>query len=107
MSIIVKLKKSISPKHKYTAYFYKNGKVFKVVSFGASGYKDFTIYSRQNNKELAEEKKANYLARHRPNENWNDPYSHGALSRWILWNKPTIKASFIDYSIRFGFIPPL
>jgi hypothetical protein len=35
-------------------------------------------------------------------ENWKDPTSAGALSRWILWNKPTFKASLADYKRRFG-----
>jgi hypothetical protein len=28
--------------------------------------------------------------------------SAGALSRWILWNKPTLAASIKDYKKRFG-----
>lgn len=31
----------------------------------------------------------NYIARHRPNEDWNDYKSAGALSRWILWGAST------------------
>lgn len=30
-----------------------------------------------------------YLARHRPNEDWNDYKSAGSLSRWILWGQST------------------
>jgi len=26
-----------------------------------------------------------YLKRHEKNEDWNDPYSAGALSRYLLW----------------------
>jgi hypothetical protein len=51
---------------------------------------DYTIYSKQDPK-LAKQKKESYLARHRENEDWNDVMSAGALSRWILWNKPTLK----------------
>jgi len=35
-------------------------------------------------------------------ENWNDPTSAGALSRWILWNKPSFKGSVADFKKRFG-----
>lgn len=43
-----------------------------------------------------------YLTRHRGmNEDWNDPTTAGALSRWILWNKPTFNASLADYKRRF------
>ncbi len=34
-------------------------------------------------------KRDNYLKRHLKNENWNDPYSAGALSRWLLWGDYT------------------
>lgn len=62
--------------------------------FGATGYTDYTLSKDPVRKEL-------YLDRHRKNENWNDPKSAGALSRWILWNLPTIEASFKDYKRRF------
>ena len=45
--------------------------------------------------------KNNYLARHKKNENWNDPMSAGALSRFLLWNKKSFKSSFIDYQKKF------
>lgn len=66
----------------------------KIVYFGAKGYEDFTTSGD-------EAKKAAYLKRHEPRENWNNPYTAGALARWILWNKPTIKASISDYKKRF------
>lgn len=65
--------------------------------FGAIGYDDFTTFPE----EIREERKKRYLNRHRKNENWNDPKSAGALSRWILWNLPTIEASLRDYKRRF------
>jgi len=63
--------------------------------------KDFTIYSK-GDKDVAKEKKASYLARHRVNENWNDATSAGALSRWILWNLPTQEASIAEFKKRFN-----
>jgi hypothetical protein len=30
-------------------------------------------------------KRENYIKRHEVNEDFNNPYSAGALSRWILW----------------------
>lgn len=50
-----------------------------------------------------EERKQRYINRHAKNENWKDPTTAGALSRWILWNKPTLQASIIDYKKKFGF----
>ena len=44
-----------------------------------------------------------YLKRHQVRENWNDPTSRGALSRFILWS-PTrsIDLSTRAYRKRFG-----
>ena len=65
------------------------------VSFGAKGMSDFTIHKDEKRKER-------YLARHKGmNEDWNDPTTPGALSRWILWNKPTLEASIKDFKNRF------
>jgi hypothetical protein len=50
--------------------------------FGASGYMDYT----QHHDKL---RRANYLSRHRTNEDWNDYKSAGALSRWLLWGEST------------------
>lgn len=63
--------------------------------FGAEGFEDFTTTGD-------EDRKQRYLDRHRPNENWNDFRSAGALARWILWNKPTLSASIQDYKRRFN-----
>jgi len=58
---------------------YANG---KVVHFGLEGGK---TYIDEGDKI----KRAAYLARHQKRENWNDPYSAGALSRWLLWGDST------------------
>lgn len=88
-----KIVKSKNPKKKYDAYF-KIDDHEKVVSFGAKGYSDFTI-----NKD--EKRKERYLNRHK-NENWDDVTSAGALSRYILWNKKTLKSSIKDFKKRFN-----
>lgn len=71
----------------------KNGRK-KTTHFGSMGMSDFTI-----NKDEARKKR--YLDRHRKRENWTDYTSAGALSRWLLWNKPTYKASLADFKTRF------
>ena len=87
---------SISPAndgvHKYRAVFEDPQ---KTTVFGAVAYSDYT----QHRNEL---RKESYLARHRTRENWNDPTSAGGLSRWILWNKPTLAASIEDFKKRFS-----
>ena len=46
-------------------------------------------------------RKKNYISRHSKRENWKSPKSAGALSRWVLWNKPSLKGSIADYKKRF------
>jgi hypothetical protein len=93
---LLKIVKSSNPKKKLDAYF-KNEDTGreKKVSFGASGYSDFT-------KHKDPERKARYDARHKEKENWNKPDTPGALAKYILWNKPTLKASKADYKKRFN-----
>lgn len=74
----------------------------KEVSFGASGYMDFTLYSKED-KELAEQKKKAYIARHKVNEDWTDASTAGFWSRWILWNQPTIEKSMDFMEDKYGF----
>lgn len=92
---LIKIVKSTRPEKKYMAIFEKNGKR-KTTHFGSFGMSDFTKH-----KDL--ERKKRYLSRHRKNENWNDPTTAGALSKNILWNKPTLRASIVDYKRRFHF----
>jgi len=56
----------------------------KHVDFGALGYSDYTLHKD-------EDRKNRYINRHRKNENWNDYYSAGYWSRWLLWEEPTLK----------------
>ena len=78
---------------KYTAVFQVDDKT-KTTHFGASGYTDF-IKSGGDLK-----RKKAYIARHKK-ENWTTPMTAGTLSRYILWNLPTLKASIADYKKRF------
>ena len=57
---------------------------------------DYTKHKDKDRKKL-------YLNRHKKNENWNSPMTAGALSRWILWNKPTLKASIDNYKKKFNY----
>jgi hypothetical protein len=89
----VDIKKSTKKGKKFMAVFDCDGKL-KTIHFGAEGMSDFT-------KHKDKKRKARYLKRHAPRENWNNPETAGALSRWILWNKPTLKASISDFKKRF------
>jgi hypothetical protein len=94
--IYIQLLKSEVDGKKYTAVFFnKERKKIKTTHFGSAGMSDFT-------KHKDEERKERYIARHSANENWNDYMTAGALSRWILWNKPTLSASYNAYIKKFG-----
>ena len=86
----MKLEKATDRVHKWVAIFDDGTKT----KFGAAGMSDFTLTRDKHRREL-------YLIRHAKNENWRDPKSAGALSRWILWNLPTIEESLRDYKRRF------
>ena len=92
----VKIEKSTSKTKKFKATFYdKDKKKIRSIQFGAKGYSDYTIHKD-------DERKKRYINRHKKNENWNDPKSAGALSRYILWNKTTLSASISDFKRRFS-----
>ena len=94
MKVIIK--KSTNKNKKYMAIFYDNsGKKIKTTHFGAAGMSDFTKHKDAERKKL-------YLKRHKKNEKWNDFMTAGSLSRWILWNKPSLKESINDYKLRFS-----
>jgi hypothetical protein len=83
--------KSDKPDKKYYIITNKNKKVY----FGTSGMSDYTIHKD-------EARKQRYINRHQKNENWNDINTAGAWSRWLLWNKPSIRASYSDIKSRFN-----
>ena len=92
----VEIKPSTQKDKKLMAIFYDDdGKKKKTTHFGAKGMSDFTIHKDK-------ERKERYLDRHRKRENWDSFMTAGSLSRWILWNKPTLKASISDYKKRFN-----
>lgn len=91
----VVIKPSTNKEKKYMAIFYDGDKKVKTTHFGQKGADDYTITKN-------EERKNAYISRHKTRENWNDYKSAGALSRWILWNKPTLEASINNYKKKFN-----
>jgi len=92
--ISVKITESNRKDKKLKAVFKdKEGKI-KTIHFGAKGYEDYTIHKDDKRKER-------YISRHQKNEDWTKPDTAGSLSRFILWNKKTLKNSINDYVKRF------
>ena len=69
----------------------------KRVKFGGKGCMDYTLYYARDGPEVARRKRAAYIARHRVREHWKDPTSRGALSRFILWEYPTLREAAHKY----------
>jgi hypothetical protein len=90
------LRRSHKPEKKWDAVFIKDDGKEKVVSFGAAGMSDYTKHRDKTRKQR-------YLKRHgNMGESWQKPDTPGALARWVLWNKPSLRASLADYKKRFN-----
>ncbi len=85
----VVIKKSNKEGKKLMAIFTMSNGRAKTTHFGSAGMDDYT-------KTRDKEQRQRYLKRHRRNENWNNPVSAGALSRWILWGPFTSKQKNIS-----------
>ena len=88
----MRLVKSTDGVHKWVAEF-DDGTHTR---FGAVGYDDYTTGHDKD-------QRLRYLPRHRKNENWSNPKSAGALSRFILWGDSTsIETNLAAYKRRFN-----
>ena len=94
------IKLTINPSHlknkKFDAIFEKKGFDPLITPFGAKGYTDFTSNHDEN-------KKMNYIKRHRNTEDWENPYSAGSLSRYVLWETDNLDLNIRLFKKKFGF----
>ena len=101
------LQKSKNPMKKWDANFILPDGKQKLVSFGAAGMRDFTLLPRRTpeEREAALKVRRSYITRHAGmGENWRNPLTAGALSRWILWEYPTIEEAEREYRRRFHLL---
>lgn len=95
---LIKISQSNIKGKRYTAHFKVNSDSphkIKKVHFGSSNHENYTIHKD-------DERKKRYIQRHQKNEDWDNPLTAGALSRWILWNKKTLNESIKDFKKRFN-----
>lgn len=85
---LISITESDKPEKKLVAKFQTDSGRTKSVHFGQRSAPDFTL---SHDKEQRER----YRTRHAKNENWNDPTTAGALSRFILWGDSTSRATNI------------
>ncbi len=89
------LRRSHTKQKKWDAVFVRSDGSMHTVPFGQRGYSDYT-------KHHDTQRRNRYIARHaHMHENWSDPETPGALSRFVLWNRKTLKASLQDFRRRF------
>jgi hypothetical protein len=78
--------------HKYTAVFTTPT---QTIHFGAKDYEDYTQHHNPIRKRY-------YISRHQRNEDWTNPRTAGALSRWILWETPHLQTNIRKFKERFN-----
>ena len=94
--VSVVIKSSNKSGKKMMAIFTMDNGRTKTTHFGQAGAADYTLTKDKERRRL-------YIERHgRGRENWNDPTSAGALSRWILWNLPSKRASISAFKKKFN-----
>jgi hypothetical protein len=83
---------SDKPEKKYYIITKDNKRVY----FGQASASDFTKHKNEERKNL-------YINRHKKNEDWGKSGidTAGFWSRWLLWNKPTIKESYQDIKRKY------
>ena len=93
---LIDIKPSTKPDKKFMATFQSDTGRKKTTHFGQKGADDYII---THNKEQRDR----YRTRHKKNENWNDPSTAGALSRWILWGDSVyMKTNIESYKKQFN-----
>jgi len=92
----VQINKATREGKKYTAIFYDNEKSkIRTVHFGAD---NSSTYLNHKNDDI----KQAWIARHKVRGDFNNYMSASSLSYHLLWNKPTLSASYNDYLKKFG-----
>lgn len=89
---LVSITKSDRPEKRLKAVF-KDPK--KTTHFGLKGGSTF-IDHKDNDKRKA------YIARHKVREDWSEPTSAGALSKFLLWSEPTLAGAIKKFKKRFN-----
>ena len=74
----MKIEKSTRKGKRFMATYANGG----VIHFGQEGGKTYVDGATKAARDA-------YLARHRKRERWDDPYSAGSLSRYLLWGPYT------------------
>jgi len=92
----IQLLKSKKEDKRYDAIFFNEKKnKIKSVSFGLKGGNTFIEHKNTKTKDA-------WIARHSVTGDWTKPDTASSLAFHILWNKPTLSASYNDYLKKFN-----
>ncbi len=92
---LINVRRSTRPTKKLMATFLKDNGRERTIHFGQKGSNTFSEGATEGKKDA-------YLIRHKKNEDWNNPLSAGALSRWVLWDVRGIKNGVAAFKKRFN-----
>lgn len=96
---MTKLKSIVQTPNKnkqFKAIFIKKDGSQKTINFGTKS--NFVL-----NKDKTEKDKKNYIARHKVNEDFNNPISAGSLSRHILWGETrSLQSNIKKFKTKFN-----
>jgi hypothetical protein len=88
------LERATDGKHKFIGIFTKDDHETKI-PFGAKGYDDMTTHKNPLRRQR-------YIQRHKARETWTNPMTAGALSRYILWETPSLQKNIQLFKQRFN-----
>lgn len=77
----IKITKSDKPDKKYKIFIQTPTRK-KTIHIGAKNMEDFTQHKD-------EKRRQSYVARHRPREDWQDPFTAGYWAYRLLWRLPS------------------
>jgi len=92
----IQLLKSKKENKRFDAKFFDiDRKKIKSVSFGLKGGNTFIEHKNTKTKDA-------WVARHSVTGDWTRPDTASSLAFHILWNKPSVSASYNDYLKKFN-----
>ena len=86
---------SPSAKGKRLRAVFRSGTKTRTINFGSAG--GSTYIDHRDDKI-----RAAWKARHKVREDWSVPDNAGSLSRWVLWERPTLPEAKRRFAARFG-----
>jgi len=100
--VLKSIKKSDRTNKKYKATFtiHKDGKKKEKTTY--FGYPSPTDPNNDYTRHKDKNRRNRYIWRHMKDTRTGDPTRAGYLSLYVLWNKPSLKASITDYKKRLG-----